>query len=103
MIRKSGHRFSLATNAETRLRGDHARTNKLVPDHHRRPDEDAAIEVGDVLIGHAEAAGGDRLSDRLRLVRAVNAIERRTEIDRAGAKRVVDTALHVARQIWAPR
>jgi hypothetical protein len=26
MIRKSGHRFSIATNAKVRLRGDHAQT-----------------------------------------------------------------------------
>jgi hypothetical protein len=29
MIRKSGDRFSLATNAETRLRGDHAQIKKI--------------------------------------------------------------------------
>src|SRR6266481_7220341 len=75
----------------------------LVLHHHRGTDGHAAIEIGHVLIGHAEAAGGNRLSDRLRLVGAVNAIERRTEIERTGAKRIVDTALHMTRQIGTPR
>src|SRR5207237_5414615 len=53
--------------------------------------------------GHAEAAGGYRLPDRLRFVGAVNAIERRAEIKCAGAERVFDAAGHVARQVAPPR
>ena len=75
----------------------------LVQHHHRGADRDAVIEVGDVVIGHAEAAGRHRLADRLRLVGAVDAVQRRAQIHRAGAERVVDAAGHVARQIVAPR
>ena len=39
-------------------------------------DRDTVIEVGHVLIGHAEAARRYRLPDGLRLIRAVDSIER---------------------------
>src|SRR6185437_13696798 len=66
-------------------------------------DGDPAIEIGHVVIGHPEAARGHRLTDGLGLVRAVNPIERRAQIDGAGAQRVIDAARHVARQVGPPR
>src|SRR2546423_4612999 len=69
---------------------------------HRRSDRDAIVEVHDVLIGHPEAARGHRLADGLRLVRAVDAVERGAEIHSARAERVVETAGHVARQVGTP-
>jgi hypothetical protein len=47
---------------------------------HGRADANPAVEIDHVLIGQADAARRDRLSDRVRLVRAVNAIEARAEI-----------------------
>src|SRR6185437_6258247 len=63
----------------------------------------AVVEVGDVVIGHAEAAGRYRLSDGFRLVGAVDPVQRRAQIQRAGAERVVDAAGHVARDVVAAR
>src|SRR5436190_13785712 len=40
-----------------------------------RADRHAIVEIDDILIAHAEAAGGHRLPDRLRLVRAVDAVQ----------------------------
>ena len=80
-----------------------ARQSRLVLHDDRGADGDATIEIGDVLIGHAEAAGRYRLADRLRLVRAVDAIQRRAQIHGARAERIVDAAGHVARQIGPPR
>src|SRR5579862_2393679 len=74
-----------------------------VQHHHRGADRDTIIEIDHVLIGHAEAAGGDGLSDRLRLVGAVDAIERRAEIERPRTEWVLDTAPHVTRQIGPSR
>src|SRR5690606_26872370 len=59
----------------------------------------ALIKVDDVLIAHPEAAGRNGLADRVRLVRAVNAIEAVAEIKRARAERIVGAACHVARQV----
>src|SRR5258706_1393466 len=75
----------------------------LVPHDHGGANGDAVVEIGDVFVGHAEAAGRYRLADRLRLVGAVNAIKRRAEIHGAGAERIVEAACHMARQIGPPR
>src|ERR1700674_5804346 len=75
----------------------------LLPLHdHGRADTDPAVEIDHVLVGHPEASRGYRLADGLGLVGAVNAIERRTQIDCPGAERVFDAARHVARQIRPP-
>src|SRR5258705_3245141 len=60
-------------------------------------DGDATIKIGDVVIGHAETAGGYGLADGLRLIGTGNAIKRRAQINGAGAERIVDAACHVAR------
>src|SRR5258707_11945698 len=75
----------------------------LVPHDHGGANGDAVVEIGDVFVGHAEAAGRYRLADRLRLVGAGNAIKRRAEIHGAGAERIVDAARHMARQVGPPR
>src|SRR5260370_36754786 len=75
----------------------------LVSHDHRGADGDAAIEIGDVVIGHAEAAGGYRLADGLRLVGTVDAVERGNQVHGPRPERVVDAAGHVARQVGAAR
>src|SRR5690606_4625213 len=45
-------------------------------DDDARADADAVVEVDDVLVQHADAAGGHGPPDRVRLVRAVDAVER---------------------------
>src|ERR1700678_1853422 len=57
------------------------------------------VEIGHVLVCHSDAAGGDRLADRVRLVGAMDAIERAGQVHRAGAERGVDASGHMARQI----
>ena len=62
-------------------------------------DLDAFEQVGDVLVQHADAARRDELADRRGLVGAVDAVDGRAEIHRAGAERVAGAAGHEARQI----
>jgi hypothetical protein len=52
----------------------------LLLDDDRRADLDPVKEIDHVLIGHANAARWHRLTDFVRLVRAVNAIEARSAI-----------------------
>src|SRR5271156_2944895 len=66
-----------------------------------RADLRAPIQVDDVVIGHAYAARRHRLPDRVGLVRAVDSIERAGEIHRARPERIVDTPLHVTREVRA--
>src|SRR5215470_5327767 len=66
---------------------------------HLGADLDATVKVDHVLVAHPDAAGRDLGADGPGLVRAVDAVERRTEIHRARAERIVGTAGHVARQI----
>src|ERR1700759_1297384 len=75
------------------------RARRLVLDDHRGSDGDPVIEIDHVLVGHAEAARRDRLSDRLRLVGTMDAVKRRAEIERPRPKRVLDPAFHVLGQI----
>src|SRR6476661_7380446 len=75
----------------------------LVPHDDGGANGDAVIEIGYVVVGHAEAAGRYRLADRPRLVGAVNAIQRRAQIHGPGAERIVEPACHVARQVGPPR
>src|ERR1700733_163456 len=75
----------------------------LVLHHHGGADGDAVIEIGDVVVGHAEAAGGYRLADGFRLVGAMDAVQRRSKIHRPRPERVVDAAGHMPRQIGASR
>src|SRR4051812_32545934 len=70
---------------------------------HPGADIDAAVEVDDVLIAHADAARGYVGADRPGLVGAVDAIERGAEIHRARPERILRTAFHVPRQIGTAR
>src|ERR1700690_2962461 len=58
----------------------------------------AAVEIDHVGIAHADAAGRDVVADGPGLVRAVDAVERRAEIHRARAERIVRAAGHEMRQ-----
>ena len=40
----------------------------LAQNNHAGADPDAVVEVHDVLVGHPNAAGRDRLADRLRFI-----------------------------------
>src|SRR5947207_291696 len=92
-IRERRSRIPLRFMRATRIWGlDH---------HHLGADPDAVVEVDDVLVAHADAAGGDRGADGPRFVRAMNAVERGAEIHRPGAERIFRAALHVARQVRA--
>src|SRR6202022_760861 len=68
-----------------------------------RADIDAAVQIDHVLIAHPDAAGRDVGADGPGLVGTVDAIERRSQIHRAGAERILRAAFHVPRQIGAPR
>src|SRR4051812_13437879 len=69
-----------------------------------RADLDPGVEVDDVLIGHADAARGNRRADIFRLVGAVDAehgvAAALEEIERARAERIVDAAWHRCRQTF---
>src|SRR4051812_4067189 len=64
---------------------------------------DAAVQVDDVLVAHADAARGDVGADGPGLVGAVNTVERRAEIHRARAERIFRAAFHVPRQVRTAR
>src|SRR5207237_2416746 len=64
---------------------------------------DAAVQIDHVLIAHPNAAGGDVGPDRPGFVGTVDTIERRSQIHRAGAERVLRATLHVPRQIGTAR
>src|SRR4051794_10558181 len=66
-----------------------------------RPDPDAVVEVHHVTVGHADAARRDGRADGVGLVRAMDPVEARAEVERAGAERILHTAWHVAREVWA--
>src|SRR6185437_14434816 len=76
-----------------RLKSDRLFDNHLGADWH------AVVEVDHVLIDQAETARRDGVSDRLRLVRAVNAIDGCAQIHCARAERIAGTARHEARQV----
>src|SRR5687767_202924 len=61
----------------------------------------AFVEVDHVLVHHANAPGGDCLTDGPGLVRAVDAVVARTEIHGARAERIVRAARHVGREVRA--
>src|SRR5690606_22344638 len=64
-----------------------------------RPDIDASVEVDHVFVAHADATGRYRAADRPWGIGAVDAVERRPEIEGARAERVCRTAFHAGRQI----
>ena len=78
---------------------DEARGRPSAHDDDLGADVDAVVEVGHVVVGHADAARGDGLSDGVGLVRAVDAILRSADIDGARAERVANAAYHVSRKV----
>src|SRR5229473_8065600 len=79
-----------------------SRPHDSAQDHNRCADSHAVIEVDHVLVGHAKATRRYRLADGLGLVRSVNAVKRRSEINGTRAQRVFDTTHHMPRQVGAP-
>src|SRR5262245_25955031 len=79
-----------------------AKSNDSAQDDNLRADSHAVIEVDHILVGHAKASRRYGLADGLGLVRSMNAIERRSEIDRTRAQRVFHSAHHVPRQVGEP-
>ena len=71
-------------------------------DDDARADLDAVVKIDDVVIGHPDASRRDRLTDRIRLVRAMDAVERAAEIHGARAERILGAAVEEPRQIGAP-
>ena len=59
----------------------------------------AAVEILDVLVEHADAAGRNIMADGRGLVGAVDAVERVAEIHGARAERIARPARHLPRQI----
>src|SRR6185312_9196791 len=64
----------------------------LLRHHHRRADRDAAVEVADVGVVHADAAIRDEAADRVRPVGAVDGIFAAGERHRGNPHRVVRRA-----------
>src|SRR6478609_4219592 len=82
----------------------HSHTDIASLNHDGCPDRYPVIEIRDVLVPHPETAGRFRLADRIRIVRAVNPVERTAEIHRTVAERILRiAALHVPRHILLPR
>ena len=75
------------------------RVISVLPHDDARADRHAVVEVDHVVVDQAEAAGRDRVADRLRRVGAVDAVDRLAEIHGAGAERIAGSAGHEARQI----
>ena len=61
------------------------------------------VEIGHVVVDQAEAARRHRLTDGLRRVGAVDAVDGVAEIHGAGAERIAGAASHEARQIGLAR
>src|SRR5947208_15551053 len=60
--------------------------------HHTRADLHAAVEILDVVVGQADAAGRHVLADRRGLIGAVDAVERLAGVEGARAKRIAFAA-----------
>ena len=83
-----GLQTRLLTSATLRLNHNH-----LGSDLH------PVVKIDHVVVHHPDAARRHVLADRPRLVGAVDAIHRRSQVERAGAERVANAAVHVPGQI----
>src|SRR6476646_6541402 len=72
------------------------------PDNHSRAHRNPIVKIDDVVVGHAKASGRNRLADRLRLVRAVNAIECRSKIQGSCPQGILEATRHETRQVRTP-
>lgn len=77
-----------ANHAPDQKRPGQLQTVALAQNHHAGADLDAVVEIHDVLVGHANAAGRDRLADRLRFIRTVDAVKRAAKIHGTRAERI---------------
>src|ERR1700739_2026370 len=91
--RPNGRPFYFEVQINRRCRSD---------DDDPRAELDAAIEADHVLIAHPDAAGRHVGADGPGFVGAMDAVERRSQIHRAGAERILRTALHMPWQVGAP-
>src|SRR5215470_16132438 len=66
-------------------------------------DRHPLVEVDDLVVRQTEAARRHGMADRLRLVGAMDAVDRVAEIHRAGAERVARTTCHPTRQVGLAR
>ena len=74
-------------------------TNCLPRHHDPRADLRSPVEVDHVLVRHADAARRNRLPDRIRLIGAMNPIERAGKVHGARAERIVGSPLHMAGKV----
>src|SRR5207237_8993669 len=87
-----------AKRALHRARGTRQLPHPRAQHHDLGAGRRALVEIDDVLVEHADAAGRDAVADGPRLVGAVDAVERilvgLPQIERAGAERVAWAAGH---------
>jgi len=65
-------------------------------------DGNAVIQVHDILIDQAKAAGRHRVADSLRLVGSMDSVDRIAEIHGPSSQGVAGTSRHKARQVRLP-
>src|SRR5215510_7371444 len=68
-----------------------------LPDNDLGPDRSSIVQVDNVGIDQSETAGRDRASNGVRLIGAVDTVDRRTEIKRTCAHWIAGPARHEAR------
>lgn len=86
LARLEGERLANEASGQDRLLIDDL---KLALHDHTRADLDAVVEIDDIVIGQANAAGRVPGADRVRLVRTVDAVHGSAEIERARTERIV--------------
>src|SRR5215470_178865 len=94
---RGGHNGSGRTR--TRARDGRLTVRSHRQDHHFGADVYAPIEVGHVLVEHADAAARHLMADGGRRVGAVDAVNGIAEVHGAGPQRVTRAAGHKARQV----
>src|SRR5712671_302485 len=72
------------------------------PDNHSRAHRNPIVKIDNVVVGHAKATGRNCLADRVRLVRAMNAIECRSEIQGSCPQGIVEATRHETRKVRTP-
>src|SRR5262245_22485700 len=82
--------------------GDVVWARRLLLHDHLGADRHAVIEIDDLVVDQTEAAGRHRVSDCIRRIGAMDAIDCVAEIERAGTEWIARTACHLAPQIGLP-
>src|ERR1700756_317545 len=94
--------MTVSRNEQKRKRWERKKRSlqlRLLPYDYLGSDGDPIVEIGDVVVHKAEAAGGHLGADRVGAVGAVDAVDGGSEIHGAGAERIAGAAGHEARQI----